>query len=63
MTPATGLMLEEVSTDALHRAMLTAIEDRPRLDAWRAAAQGEGRQHSFARYRDGIAALLAELLD
>ena len=63
VTPATGLMLEEVSTDALHRAMLTAIEDRPRLDAWRAAAQGEGRQHSFARYRDGIAALLAELLD
>ena len=63
VTQATGLMLEEVSTDALHRAMLTAIEDRPRLDGWRAAAQGEGRQHSFARYREGIAALLGELLD
>ena len=62
VTPETGLMLEEVSTDALHRAMLTAIEDRPRLDSWRAAAQTEGRRHSFARYRDGIAALLGELL-
>ena len=63
VTPDTGLMLEVVSTDALHRAMLTAIEDRPRLDSWRSAAQAEGRQHSFARYRDGIAALLDELLD
>ena len=63
VTPATGLMLEDVSTDALHRAMLTAIEDRPRLDSWRSAAQAEGRRHSFERYRDGIAALLGELLD
>ena len=63
VTPATGLMLEDVSTDALHRAMLTAIEDRPRLDAWRAAAQNESRRYSFAHYRDGIAGLLDELLD
>jgi glycosyltransferase involved in cell wall biosynthesis len=63
VTPATGLMLDTVSTDALHRAMLTAIEDRPRLDAWRAAAQTEALGFSFARYRDGIAALLDELLD
>ena len=63
VTPDTGLMLEDVSTDALHCAMLTAIEDRPRLDAWRAAAQVESRRYSFARYRDGIGALLNELLD
>jgi glycosyltransferase involved in cell wall biosynthesis len=62
VTPETGVLLDEPSTDALHAAMLSAIEDRDRLDAWRAAAQGEARRHDFAHYRDGIAALLAELL-
>ena len=62
VTPATGLMLETVSTDALHRAMLAVIEDRPRLDAWRVSAQLEARGYSFAKYREGIAALLDELL-
>lgn len=62
VTDRTGLLLGEPSTDELHRAMLAAIEDRDRLNAWRAAAQGEARRYSFARYRQGIADLLAEFL-
>jgi glycosyltransferase involved in cell wall biosynthesis len=62
VTPETGLLMREPSTDALHEAMLAAIEDHDRLDSWRAAAQREARRHSFARYREGIAALLAERL-
>jgi glycosyltransferase involved in cell wall biosynthesis len=62
VTAETGILLDEPSTDALHAAMLGAIEDRDRLDAWRAAAQGEARRHGFARYREAIAELLAELL-
>lgn len=62
VTPETGLLLPEPSTDALHAAMRAAIEDRPRLDAWRAAAQQEARNYSFANYREGVATLLAEAL-
>ena len=62
VTPETGLLLEQPSTDALHAAMLTAIEDRDRLDAWRAAAQATARRHDFAHYRAAIGDLLADLL-
>ncbi|MCA1661174.1 MAG: glycosyltransferase, partial [Novosphingobium sp.] len=62
VTPETGLLLAEPSTDALHAAMMTAIEDRDRLNAWRDATQAEARRHSFTRYRENIAALLSELL-
>lgn len=61
VTPATGLLLPELSVEAVHDAMLTLIDDRPRLAAFRAAAQTEARRYSFAAYRDRIAALLADL--
>jgi glycosyltransferase involved in cell wall biosynthesis len=61
VTPQTGIMLDEVSTDAVHAAMMTAIEDRDRLDGWRAAAPAEALNYTFARYRDNIAKLLAEM--
>ena len=61
VTPETGIMLDEISTDAVHAAMLQAIEDRDRLDAWRANAPAEARNYTFARYRDNIGAMLAEL--
>jgi hypothetical protein len=38
---------------------MAAIDDPDRVRAWRAAAQGAARRFSFARYRDGIAQLLA----
>jgi glycosyltransferase involved in cell wall biosynthesis len=63
VTPETGLMLERLDTDELLRAMTVAIEDRARLDSWRAAAQDEARNYSFAKYRDNIGALLKELAD
>ena len=61
VTPETGILLDTLSTDALHAAMLAAIEDRPRLAGWRAAAQAAARRNSFARYREAVAALLDEL--
>jgi len=61
VTPDTGIMLDTIDTDCLHAAMLTAIEDRDRLDHWRAHAQAEAQNYTFARYRENIAALLGEL--
>ena len=61
VTAETGVLLERLDADALHAALVSAIEDRDRLDAWRAAAHDAARRHSFARYREGIAALLGEL--
>jgi len=61
VTLDTGLMLPEVSTEALLEAMTVAIEQRDRLDHWRAHAQAEAGNYSFARYRENIAAQLGEL--
>lgn len=61
VTPETGLMLESVDTDAVEAAMRAAISDRERLASWRAAAPVEAQNYTFARYRENIAELLAEL--
>ncbi|MDB5690399.1 MAG: hypothetical protein JWL91_2275 [Sphingomonas bacterium] len=60
VTPECGLLMPEVSEEALYGAVMATIEDRHRLDAWRTAAQGVARRYSFANYRSGIAALLDE---
>ncbi len=61
VTPQTGILLDQISTDHLHAAMMRAIEDRDQLDSWRAAAQAEAENYTFARYRENIAALLGEM--
>lgn len=61
VTPETGILLPDISEDALMSAVMTAIEDRQRVEGWRAAGQAEAQRYTFARYRDGIAALLDEL--
>ena len=61
VTPETGIMLDSVNTDAVEAAMRAAIADRDRLAAWRSAAQAEAQNYTFARYRENIAGLLAEL--
>lgn len=58
VTPRTGIMLDRIDTDAVHEAMMAAIDDRDRLDAWRAAAPAEAASYTFAQYRSNIAALL-----
>ena len=58
VTPQTGILLDRVDTDAVYEAMMSAIEDRDRLDRWRAAGPAEARNYSFANYRNNIAALL-----
>ena len=60
-TPSSGLVLDAPETESLYSAMMTAIEDRDLVDSWRAAAQSEARNYSFANYRDNIANLLKEL--
>jgi hypothetical protein len=40
---------------------MTAIDDRARVDAWRAAAQAEAQRYSFAAYRANIDTLLTDL--
>jgi glycosyltransferase involved in cell wall biosynthesis len=57
----TGLVLEEPSNDGLYAALMTAIDDRARVDAWRAAAQAEAQRYSFAAYRANIDTLLTDL--
>jgi glycosyltransferase involved in cell wall biosynthesis len=61
VTAETGIQIGTPSTEAVYAAMMAAIDDRDRLDGWRAAAQGEARNHTFARYQANIAALLDEL--
>ena len=61
MTPETGLLLEELSEEALTAAVMTVIDDRARLAAFRAAAPGTAERYSFAAYCARIAALLQDL--
>ena len=60
-TPATGLILPELSVAAVIDAMTTLIDDRPRLAAMAAAAPAEAERYRFARYRDGVAGVLDAL--
>lgn len=61
VTPDTGLLLPKLSVAAVHDAMLTVIDDRDRLAAFRAAAQGAAQRYRFARYREGVGQVLNEL--
>jgi glycosyltransferase involved in cell wall biosynthesis len=61
VTERTGIMLDRPDSELLLAAMRSVIEDRDRLDAWRAAAQDEAQAYTFARYRERIAALLEDL--
>lgn len=57
----TGVLLDDLSTDAVHAAMMQAIEDRDRLNSWRANAQSRAREFTFARYRDNVAEVVRSL--
>ncbi|MDT0575722.1 glycosyltransferase family 4 protein [Croceicoccus sp. F390] len=61
VTPQTGVQIGAPGTAAVHAAMMEAIEDRDRLDGWRAAAQASARAYSFANYRNNIRQLLTDI--
>ncbi len=61
VTPETGILLDRNDSDTVYAAMMAAIEDRDRLDGWRAQAQAEAARYSFAIYRENIASLLDDL--
>lgn len=60
-TAETGIVLDHPDTDSLYAALMAAIDDRARVNAWRAAAQAEAQRYGFAAYRQNIAALLTDL--
>lgn len=61
-TSASGIVLEEPSTEGLLTALQAAINDPDRVDGWRLAARQEAQQYSFTTYRQNIFALLNEVL-
>ncbi|MBO9602025.1 MAG: glycosyltransferase family 4 protein [Novosphingobium sp.] len=61
VTPETGILLPDLTGEALYEAMMTAIERRDLVDTWRASAPVAALAYSFDRYRDNIAAMLDEL--
>ena len=61
VTDQTGVMLDRVDSNAVHDAMMVAVDDRDRLDSWRAHAQIEAGNYTFAHYRENIALLLNDL--
>lgn len=56
---ASGIMLDRPETELVENAMAALAVDRDRLGAMRHAALAEAERYSFARYREGIAAVLA----
>lgn len=63
VTPDTGLLLPELNEQALYDAVMTAIDDRQKVQGWRSKAQAEATNYSFARYRESIGRLLESLPD
>jgi glycosyltransferase involved in cell wall biosynthesis len=59
VTPETGLMLPALSVEALVSAMMTLVEDRDRLSAFRLAAPAAAAPYRFAACRQRISDLLA----
>lgn len=56
-----GIVLDRPGGEALEEAMAALIADRARVDAMRRAALAEAGSYSFARYTEGVAALLGRL--
>ncbi|MEG8222611.1 glycosyltransferase family 4 protein [Sphingomonas sp. HH69] len=54
VTPETGILLDRPDTDLTRQAMLALIEDRDRLDHYRAHAQAEAQNYTFQRYRENV---------
>jgi len=62
VTAETGILLDRPDTGLTLAAMRALIDDRDRLDHYRASAPVEAQNYTFARYRENIAALLVREL-
>jgi glycosyltransferase involved in cell wall biosynthesis len=58
VTADTGILLDRPDTDLTLAAMRALIDDRDRLDHYRASAPAEAAHYTFARYRENIERLL-----
>ncbi|WP_271596479.1 MULTISPECIES: glycosyltransferase family 4 protein [unclassified Bradyrhizobium] len=58
VTPETGIMLPELTEEALQSAVMEVISNRERLASFKANAQREAQKYTFARYRSSIESLL-----
>jgi len=61
VTPETGILLGNISTEALVDAMHEPIADRELLNFWRDHAQAEAEKYRFAGYRNRVAALIGRM--
>lgn len=59
-TEDTGIVLDALDTDTLLEAMRVPIDDRAKLDHWRASAQDRANRYSFAQYARNIVQFLDE---
>lgn len=60
-TGDTGIILDQLTVEAVERALLEAMSDRERLLSWRRTAQDRARDFTFDRYRANIRKLMIEL--
>jgi len=51
-------MLPKLTEEALHSAVMEVISDREKLASFKANAQREAQNYTFARYESSIASLL-----
>ena len=61
VTPETGLVLPEITPDAIEAALVHCIDSRDEVASWQEAAPVRARDFSFARYQENIADLIAAL--
>lgn len=58
-SPECGIVLETIDTPTLRAALEQAIDDRDLVNSWRARAQSEAANYSFARYRENVKSLIS----
>ncbi|MDR7102046.1 glycosyltransferase family 4 protein [Croceicoccus sp. BE223] len=58
VTPETGLLLPELTVEAVRDAMMAVVDDRQRMAAWRDAAPARAAEFTFAAYRRAVVEVL-----
>lgn len=61
VTADTGILMPDITEEALYEAMMQAIENRDLVEQWRANAPAAAHRYSFANYRGNIAKLLGDM--
>ena len=62
-SPKSGLVLRELTEEALYLAMQRVVDDRGLVENWSTSAYQEAGRFSYAEYRKNIGLLLNEMRD